>query len=201
MIFIADYGAGNLHSVQKAFEYIGVNTVVSGDASLLADYHKVLIPGVGAFGHAISSFNASGFSDALREHVDKGRQVLGICLGMQLFMTESEERGTYKGLGFVPGNVVRFRSDSEKVPQIGWNSVEYARESVLFKGIADHSFFYFVHSYYCNPLHVEDVAATTFFAGKKFCSAVEKNGIFALQFHPEKSSDVGLRVLENFAKY
>lgn len=201
MIFIADYGAGNLHSVQKAFEYIGVNTVVSGDASLLTDYHKVLIPGVGAFGHAINSFNASGFSDALREHVDKGRQVLGICLGMQLFMTESEERGMHKGLGFVPGNVVRFRSDSEKVPQIGWNSVEYARESVLFRGIADHSFFYFVHSYYCNPLHVEDVAATTFFAGKNFCSAVEKNGIFALQFHPEKSSDVGLRVLENFAKY
>ena len=202
MIFIADYGAGNLHSVQKAFEYLGVDTVVSSDASKLADYRKVLVPGVGAFGHAINSFNASGFSDALREHVDKGRHVLGICLGMQLFMSKSEERGKHKGLDFVSGNVVRFRNGLEKVPQIGWNSVEYSKESVLFRGIPDRSFFYFVHSYYCDPTHGEDIAATTFFAGKSFCSAIEieKSGIFALQFHPEKSSDVGLKVLENFAK-
>ncbi len=201
MIFIADYGAGNLHSVQKAFEYLGVKTVVSSDAAMLSDYEKVLVPGVGAFGHAMGSFNASGFSNALREHVDKGRQVLGICLGMQLFLTESEERGVYKGLDFVPGKVLRFSSDTEKVPQIGWNSVSYCKESVLFRDVPDNSFFYFVHSYFCEPEHEKDIAATTFFAGKDFCSAIEKNGIFALQFHPEKSSDVGLKVLENFAKY
>ena len=200
MIFIADYGAGNLHSVQKAFEYLGVKTVVSSDASMLSGFEKVLVPGVGAFGHAIGSFNASGFSDALLEHVDRGRQVLGICLGMQLFLTQSEERGAHKGLDFVPGKVVRFRSDTEKIPQIGWNSVSYRKESLLFKGIPDNSFFYFVHSYFCEPEHEEDCAATTFFAGKDFCSAIEKNGIFALQFHPEKSSGVGLKVLENFAK-
>jgi len=200
MIFIADYGAGNLHSVQKAFEYLGVKTVVSSDASRLPDYQKVLVPGVGAFGHAINSFNASGFSDALREHVDKGRHVLGICLGMQLFMGRSEERGEHRGLGFVPGNVLRFDNEKEKVPQIGWNSVEYAKESVLFRGIENGSFFYFVHSYYCDPVHAEDIAGTTMFAGKNFCSAIEKNGIFALQFHPEKSSDAGLKVLDNFAK-
>ncbi|WP_294345019.1 imidazole glycerol phosphate synthase subunit HisH [Prosthecochloris sp.] len=200
MIFIADYGAGNLRSVQKAFEYLGVKTIVSSDASLLVNYEKVLVPGVGAFGHAIRSFNASGFSEALSEHIDKGRKVLGICLGMQLFLSQSEERGMHKGLDFVPGKVVRFKSDTEKVPQIGWNSVAFSKESVLFEGIPDNSFFYFVHSYYCEPEHEEDIAATTLFAGKNFCSAIEKNGIFALQFHPEKSSDVGLKVLENFAK-
>ena len=201
MIFIADYGAGNLHSVQKAFEYIGVKTVVSSDASLVPDFEKVLVPGVGAFGHAIDSFQTSGFGNALLEHVDKGRKVLGICLGMQLFLTESEERGAHRGLDFVPGKVVRFRSNRYKVPQIGWNSVRYCKESVLFEGVPDDSYFYFVHSYYCEPVHKEDIAATTSFAGKDFCSAIEKNGIFALQFHPEKSSEVGLKVLENFAKY
>ncbi|MCG8342904.1 MAG: imidazole glycerol phosphate synthase subunit HisH [Chlorobiales bacterium] len=201
MIFIADYGAGNLHSVQKAFEYIGVKTVVSSDASQLSNFEKVLVPGVGAFGHAIGSFNTSGFNDALHEHVDKGRQVLGICLGMQLFLTQSEERGIHKGLNFVPGKVVRFKSDNEKIPQIGWNSVACRKESVLFENVPGNSFFYFVHSYYCEPEHEDDIAATTFFAGKNFCSAIEKNGIFALQFHPEKSSEAGLKVLQNFAKY
>ena len=201
MIFIADYGAGNLHSVRKAFEYIGEKAVVSSDASRLPDFEKVLVPGVGAFGHAIRSFHASGFSDALREHVDKGRPVLGICLGMQLFLTESEERGSHKGLDFVPGNVLRFRSESEKIPQIGWNSVTFRKKSVLFEGVPDKSYFYFVHSYYCAPEQEEDIAATTMFGGMSFCSAIEKNGIFALQFHPEKSSEAGLKVLENFAKY
>ena len=201
MIFIADYGAGNLHSVQKAFEYIGVKSVVSGEASLLKNFEKVLVPGVGAFGHAIDSFHTSGFGDALFEHVDKGRAVLGICLGMQLFLTQSEERGIHKGLDFIPGKVVRFTSENEKIPQIGWNSVAFRKDSVLFEGVEDHSFFYFVHSYYCEPEHEEDIAATTFYAGKDFCSAIEKNGIFALQFHPEKSSQAGLKVLENFAKY
>ncbi|ASQ91120.1 imidazole glycerol phosphate synthase subunit HisH [Prosthecochloris sp. GSB1] len=200
MVFIADYGAGNLHSVQKAFDYLGVRSVVGSDASKLCKHRKVLVPGVGAFGHAIRSFNASGFSEALAEHVDKGRHVLGICLGMQLFMSESEERGQYDGLDFVAGKVLHFDTETEKVPQIGWNSVDYSVESVLFRGIADHSFFYFVHSYYCQPENPADVAATTLFAGKKFCSAIEKNGIFAVQFHPEKSSDAGLKVLKNFAE-
>jgi imidazole glycerol-phosphate synthase subunit HisH len=199
MVFIADYGAGNLRSVVKAFEYLGIRTVVSSDPSKLTGHGKVLLPGVGAFGQAIASLNASGFSEALLEFIDKGGQLFGICLGMQLLLTESEEMGDNKGLNLIPGKVLRFRSETDKIPQIGWNSVDQQKESVLFRGVPDHSFFYFVHSYYCLPDSPDYIAATTRFAGKNFCSAIEKNGIFAVQFHPEKSSDAGLQVLKNFA--
>ncbi|NMW18939.1 MAG: imidazole glycerol phosphate synthase subunit HisH [Chlorobiaceae bacterium] len=200
MVFIADYGAGNLRSVLKAFDYLGVKAIVSSDPGKLAGYRKVVLPGVGAFGQAIESLNASGFTEAVAEHVDKGGQLFGICLGMQLLLTDSEEMGDYKGMNLIPGRVLRFMSDTDKIPQIGWNSVDQQKESVLFRGIPDHTFFYFVHSYYCEPLSVDAVAATTWFAGKNFCSAIEKNGIFAVQFHPEKSSDAGLKVLKNFAE-
>lgn len=199
MVFIADYGAGNLRSVLKAFDWLGVKAMVSSDPAKLAGCRKVILPGVGAFGQAIESLNASGFSEALSEHVDKGGQLLGICLGMQLLLTDSEEMGAYQGLNLIPGRVLQFRSETDKIPQIGWNSVDLQKESVLFRGIPDHSFFYFVHSFYCEPQHPDTVAATTWFAGKNFCSAIEKNGIFAVQFHPEKSSDAGLQVLKNFA--
>jgi glutamine amidotransferase len=201
MLFIADYGAGNLRSVHKAFDYLGIEAVVSDKASEMSRYEKVLIPGVGAFGPAMEALNRQGFGEALKEHIDKGRSVLGICLGMQLFLTESEEMGQNKGLGIVPGQVLRFRSSEDKIPQIGWNSVDYCKDSVLFRNIPDRSYFYFVHSYYCSPDEPESMAATTFFAGKNFCSAIEKNGIFAVQFHPEKSSEAGLQVLKNFAEF
>jgi glutamine amidotransferase len=200
MVFIADYGAGNLRSVQKAFDYLGVKASVSSDPSRLAGHKKVVLPGVGAFGQAIETLNATGFTEAILEHIDKGGQLLGICLGMQLLLTDSEEMGSYKGLNLVPGRVLHFRSETDKIPQIGWNSVDQQKESVLFRGIPDHSFFYFVHSYYCEPENADSIAATTLFAGKNFCSAIEKNGIFAVQFHPEKSSDAGLQVLKNFAE-
>ncbi|MFZ4524401.1 MAG: imidazole glycerol phosphate synthase subunit HisH [Chlorobium sp.] len=199
MVFIADYGAGNLRSVLKAFEYLGIKALVSSDPGKLAGHKKVILPGVGAFGQAIESLNASGFTEALLEHVDKGGQLLGICLGMQLLLTDSEEMGTYRGMNLVPGHVLHFRSKTDKIPQIGWNSVDQQKESILFKGIPDHSFFYFVHSYYCEVSDPDAIAATTLFAGKNFCSAIEKNGIFAVQFHPEKSSGAGLLVLKNFA--
>jgi glutamine amidotransferase len=199
MVFIADYGAGNLRSVLKAFEYLGVKAIVGNDPAKLTGYRKVILPGVGAFGQAIESLNASGFTEAVLEHVDKGGQLLGICLGMQLLLAESEEMGAWKGMNLIPGKVRHFKSDTDKIPQIGWNSVDQQKESILFRGIPDHSFFYFVHSYYCEPEAPDAVAATTWFAGKNFCSAIEKNGIFAVQFHPEKSSDAGLHVLKNFA--
>ncbi|MEI7696443.1 MAG: imidazole glycerol phosphate synthase subunit HisH [Chlorobium sp.] len=199
MVFIADYGAGNLRSVVKAFEYLGVKAVVSSDPSKLTGYTKVILPGVGAFGQAIESLNTSGFTEALKEHVDKGGHLLGICLGMQLLLTDSEEMGAWKGMDLIPGNVRHFISDIDKIPQIGWNSVDLQKESLLFRGIPDHSFFYFVHSYYCEPEAADALAATTWFAGKNFCSAIEKNGIFAVQFHPEKSSGAGLQILKNFA--
>ncbi|MCX6177867.1 MAG: imidazole glycerol phosphate synthase subunit HisH [Chlorobiales bacterium] len=199
MVFIADYGAGNLRSVLKAFDYLGVKAIVSSDPGKLEGYRKVILPGVGAFGQAIESLNASGFTEAISEHIDKGGQLLGICLGMQLLLTDSEEMGTHKGMNLIPGRVLQFKSETDKIPQIGWNSVDQQKESVLFRGIPDHSFFYFVHSYYCEPESLDTVAATTWFAGKNFCSAIEKNGIFAVQFHPEKSSEAGLQVLKNFA--
>ncbi len=199
MIFIADYGAGNLRSVHKAFEYLGFKVQVSSDPAKLKGCRKVILPGVGAFGKAIESLNASGFTEAILEHVDKGGQLLGICLGMQLLLTDSEEMGEWTGMDLIPGKVRHFVSDVDKIPQIGWNSVDQQKESLLFKGIPDHSFFYFVHSFYCEPEAAADVATTTHFTGKNFCSAIEKNGIFAVQFHPEKSSDAGLQVLKNFA--
>jgi len=202
MIFIADYGAGNLRSVHKAFEFLGIDAVVSDKASEMSRYEKVLIPGVGAYGPAMEAFNQHGFGDAIGEHIDKGRSVLGICLGMQLFLTESEEMGTNKGLDLVPGKVLHFPRGGDKIPQIGWNTINLCRkESVLFRGIPDESWFYFVHSYYCSPVDPASIAATTEYAGKKFCSAIEKNGIFAVQFHPEKSSEAGLLVLKNFAEF
>jgi imidazole glycerol-phosphate synthase subunit HisH len=201
MVFIADYGAGNLRSVHKAFDYLGIRAVVSDKASELSRCEKVVIPGVGAFGPAMEALNRLGFTDAIREHVDKGRQVLGICLGMQLFLSDSEEMGAHAGLGLLPGKVVHFTSPTDKIPQIGWNSADICKkDSVLFRNIPDHSWFYFVHSFYCSPEEPESVAATTFFAGNNFCSAIEKNGIFAVQFHPEKSSESGLQVLKNFAE-
>ena len=166
MVFIADYGAGNLRSVHKAFDYLGIKAVVSDRASEMSGYDKVLIPGVGAFGPAMEAFDRSGFSEAIREHVDKGRQVLGICLGMQLLLTGSEELGAHAGLGLVPGHVLHFTSTTDKIPQIGWNSADLRKsDSVLFRGLPDHSWFYFVHSYYCSPEEPGSVAATTFFAG------------------------------------
>jgi glutamine amidotransferase len=201
MVFIADYGAGNLRSVHKAFDYLGIRAVVSDRASELSACEKVIIPGVGAFGPAMEALDRLGFTDAIREHVDKGRQVLGICLGMQLFLSGSEEMGAHAGLGLLPGRVLHFRSETDKIPQIGWNSADVRKQdSVLFRNLPDHSWFYFVHSFYCSPEEPESVAATTFFAGRNFCSAIEKNGIFAVQFHPEKSSEAGLRVLRNFAE-
>jgi glutamine amidotransferase len=202
MVFIADYGAGNLRSVHKAFEYLGIEAVVSDKAAEMSRYEKVLIPGVGAFGPAIDALKRQGFEEALGEHIDKGRNVLGICLGMQLFLSESEEMGKHEGLGIIPGKVLHFESSTDKIPQIGWNSVNLCRQdSVLFRNIPDHSWFYFVHSYYCSPDDPESIVATTSYAGKNFCSAIEKNGIFAVQFHPEKSSEAGLQVLKNFAEF
>ncbi|NTU68090.1 MAG: imidazole glycerol phosphate synthase subunit HisH [Chlorobiaceae bacterium] len=202
MVFIADYGAGNLRSVHKAFDYLGIKSVVSDRASAMSGYDKVLIPGVGAFGPAMEAFGRLGFTEAIMEHIDKGRQVLGICLGMQLLLNGSEEMGSHSGLGLIQGKVLHFSSETDKIPQIGWNSADLCKpDSVLFRGLDDHSWFYFVHSYYCSPEEPGSVAATTFFAGNNFCSAIEKNGIFAVQFHPEKSSESGLRVLRNFAEY
>ncbi|MBC8042144.1 MAG: imidazole glycerol phosphate synthase subunit HisH [Rhizobacter sp.] len=212
MILILDYGAGNLRSVQHAFDSFGVATRITSDASEIATAQKVLLPGVGAFGKGIEAVRHLRFDDALAEHVDKGRDLLGICLGMQLLFESSTELGEHTGLGFLKGHVVRFENTGEKVPHVGWNSIARPAfehpplpgaglsHSEILKGIADGTHFYFVHSFYCEPSDEGDVIARTSYAGKNFAAVARKNRIFGAQFHPEKSSSAGLQLLENFAR-
>lgn len=201
MILILDYGASNLRSVQKAFDYLRVPATVSGDARAIASADKVILPGVGAFRQGIGAVRALGFDSALAEHLAKQKPLLGICLGMQLLLSESEEMGIHQGLNFVSGKVQRFNSQNAKVPQIGWNSLHsIRRDSLLFNGIDDGAHFYFVHSYFCNVQAPDVVSARATYAQENFAAAIEKNGIFAVQFHPEKSGTMGLKVLENFAR-
>ncbi|NTV45044.1 MAG: imidazole glycerol phosphate synthase subunit HisH [Chlorobiales bacterium] len=201
MILIIDYGAGNLHSVQKAFEYLGVPARITTDPADIAAVDKVLLPGVGAFGKGMEDLRQHAFVEAIGEHVDKGKQLFGICLGMQLLFTESQEIGVHKGLNLIPGAVKRFDNRAAKVPQIGWNSLNFHKDSAIFKGIDENTYFYFVHSFYCQPEDPSSLTASASYAQINFCAALEKDGVFAVQFHPEKSSAFGLKVLENFAKY
>lgn len=199
MILILDYGASNLRSVQKAFEFLRIPTRLSDKAKEIETADKLVLPGVGAFGKAIAAVRQLGFADAISEHVAKGKPLLGICLGMQLLLTESEEMGIHQGLNLIAGTVRRFDATKDKVPQIGWNSLDtIRRETQLLKGIDEGTFVYFVHSYYCDPL--EGVAAESCYAGQRFAAAIEKNAIFAVQFHPEKSGEAGLKILRNFAQ-
>ncbi len=201
MILILDYGASNLRSVQKAFTYLRIPAVVSDDARMVAQADKVVLPGVGAFGQGIHAVRSRGFDSAIGEHLAKAKPLLGICLGMQLLLSESEEMGRHEGLNLIPGKVQQFNSQYAKVPQIGWNSLhEIRRDSCLFKGIDEGTYFYFVHSYFCRVQNPDDVSARAFYAQENFAVAIEKNSIFAVQFHPEKSGSVGLKVLENFAR-
>lgn len=201
MILILDYGASNLRSVQKAFNYLHIPAMVSDDARSVANADKVVLPGVGAFGQGISAVRSRGFDSAIGEHLLKEKPLLGICLGMQMLLSESEEMGIHQGLNFISGKVQQFNSQNAKVPQIGWNNLhEIRHESKLFKGIDDGAYFYFVHSYFCNVDAADAVSARATYAQENFAVAIEKNGIFAVQFHPEKSGSLGLKILENFVR-
>ncbi len=200
MIFIIDYGAGNLHSVKKALNYLNVPSKIITSPKDLKPGEKVILPGVGAFGHGINSLHETGFYDVLQEHMMKEYPIFGICLGMQLLLSQSQEMGTYKGLNAIDGNVERFDDTNDKVPQIGWNAVEVKDDSILFKDIPSGSHFYFVHSYFCAPKDSSSIVGYSSYAGKKFCAAIEKNSIFAVQFHPEKSAEIGLKLLQNYAE-
>ena len=200
-IAIVDYGVGNLRSVQKALEKTGSQAVVTGDAEVIGEARAVILPGVGAFGAAMESLARAGLVEAVRGAATDGRPFLGICLGMQLLFEASEEvfgasDHAVKGLGLLPGTVRRF-TPGLKVPQIGWNTVRSAKEYPLFVGIPDGSFFYFVHSYYAAPANAADVLCRTEY-GLSFASAVAIGPLAAVQFHPEKSGDVGLRLHANF---
>jgi glutamine amidotransferase len=205
MIAIIDYGMGNLRSVQKGFEKIGAEAVVTADPQVVLQADKVVLPGVGAFRDCMRNLEQAGFVEPILRVIAEGRPFLGICVGMQLLFTDSVEFGLYQGLNVIPGHVLRFPDDMRvadealKVPQMGWNQLCFKRRPPAFEGIADGSNVYFVHSYYVQPDN-DDVIATTTDYGIEFCSSVWKDNIVATQFHPEKSQDVGLRILKNFAE-
>ena len=208
-IVIVDYGVGNLRSVEKAFAASGHVAVVTGDADAIRQAERVVLPGVGAFGAAINTLRASGLEAPVLDAARDGKPFLGVCVGMQLLFTESEEMGTHKGLNLIPGRVKRFdernlgeAARNVKVPQIGWNGLQISPEndSPLFAGLNEGAMAYFLHSYFCAPDDVNAVAARTDFIAP-YCSAVAKENIMGVQFHPEKSGDVGLRILNNWARW
>lgn len=199
MIAVIDYDAGNIKSVEKALNAIGQDVIVTRDSSEIVRADRVILPGVGAFGDAMGRLNQYGLVDTIHEVIDKGRPFLGICLGLQLLFDSSEESEGVKGLSVLSGKVVRFPDNMGlKIPQIGWNSLEINPDSRLFKGIDNQAYAYFVHSYYLKADDPKVVAATCEY-GVNVHAAVEKDNVFACQFHPEKSSSIGLRILKNFA--
>lgn len=198
MIAIIDYDAGNIKSVEKAVGYLGENAVITRDRDVIMESDKVILPGVGSFGDAMNKINEYGLKNVIYDVVDSGKPFLGICLGLQLLFKTSEESPGATGLGILDGEILRI-PDAEglKIPQIGWNSLDVNPKARLFKGLPENPYVYFVHSYYLKAENPEDVAASTFYSCKIHAS-VEKGNVFACQFHPEKSSSVGLRILKNF---
>ena len=200
MITIVDYGMGNLRSVQKAFERVGAAASISADPREIAQATQLVLPGVGAFRDAIAELRRKHFVAPVLDHVASGKPFLGICLGLQLLFELSEEGGTYEGLGILKGRVERFPpTPGFKVPHMGWNQLHRPNDSVLFADIPDDAHFYFVHSYHVVPEDEAVVAARTNYI-VPFVSAVARDNLFAVQFHPEKSQRHGLRLLQNFAE-
>lgn len=199
MIAIIDYDAGNLKSVEKALVSLGEEVVVSGDSSVIMEADKVILPGVGSFGDAMNNLDHFNLVDTIKNVIAGGKPFLGICLGLQLLFERSEETPGAEGLSVLPGEILRIpNKDGLKIPHMGWNSLEINPKSKLFNGIENNSYVYFVHSYYLKARDEAIVAASTEYS-THIHAAVEKNNVFACQFHPEKSSDVGLRILKNFS--
>jgi glutamine amidotransferase len=199
MIVIIDYGMGNLRSVQKAFLKTGAEVLVSNRPIDVKNASSIVLPGVGAFRDTIDNLERLGLTEAIKDAVSIGKPFLGICLGMQILFEESEEFGLHKGLGIFKGNVPKFVSSTLKIPHMGWNTVTLRKKTPLFEGIEDGQYLYFVHSYYVAPKDNEIIAGTTEYGGI-FTSMIVKDNVYAVQFHPEKSQNVGLKIIENFVK-
>lgn len=198
MIVIIDYEMGNVLSVKNALDRIGVRSIISRSGEDIKNAAGLILPGVGSAGAGMSNIKRFGIDKVIQEEVAKGKPILGICLGMQLLMTQSEE-GNVSCLNYIAGTVVCFKT-KEKVPQIGWNTVFSKSSSILFEGIPQDSYFYFVHSYYSIPTDKNIIYGRTKY-GNNFCSVIEKENIFGVQFHPEKSGLIGEKLLKNFIKY
>lgn len=196
MIGIIDYGAGNLCSVKKAIDYLNVESVIiRSQADFNEDIDRIVLPGVGAFGAAVETLRSQGLHQPVEEWLLADKPFLGICLGMQMLFEDSEESQGIKGFGVLKGRIPQFIQG--KVPQIGWNQVKHVKESPLLEGIADNAFFYFLHGYYVQPEDLETTIAETDY-GITYTSAVNKSRVYGVQFHPEKSSDVGIQLLKNW---
>jgi len=199
MVVIIDYKMGNLRSVQKAFEKIGCDAVVTNDIEIIKNASKIVLPGVGAFADGMKHLNELGLINVLNEEIIKNKKpFLGICLGMQLISNKSYENGETQGLAWIDAEVVKFDFTNKKlkVPHVGWNNTKFKNKNKLLNEVADNSDFYFVHSYYFKT--DEDVVTSTTEYGFEFVSSINKENIYAFQFHPEKSQTVGLKILENF---
>jgi len=196
-VAIIDYGVGNLRSVEKAFAATGCDALISADDDTLRAAQRLVLPGVGAFGACMKALKERGFDRLVLEKAREGTPLLGVCVGMQMLFEESDEFGSTAGLGLLKGSVRRFGNELV-VPQVGWNRIHQKREHVLFDGVGDGAFCYFVHSFYCEPRDEEVVAGETEY-GQRYASVVARENICGVQFHPEKSQDVGLRMLKNFA--
>ena len=200
MIAIIDYDAGNIKSVEKAIQYLGEEALVTRDRDEILRADGVILPGVGAFGDAMGKLRDYGLEEVIHECVDSGKPFLGICLGLQLLFERSEESPGVKGLGVLEGEIVRLPSESGlKIPHIGWNNLKFPHHGRLFEGVAEDPYVYFVHSFYLKAKDPEIVTATTEY-GATIHASVEKGNVFACQYHPEKSSAVGLKMLENFIR-
>ncbi len=204
MIAIVDYDMGNLKSVQKAFEAVGHRAAVTRDPKAIADASHVVLPGVGAFGDCMGNLERYGLIEPVTRAIATGKPFLGICLGFQLLFTESEEFGAHRGLGVIPGKVVRFPSNGAparlKVPHMGWNAITIGAGSAgspVLEGVPDGAFMYFVHSYYVVP-DDRAIACTMTDYGRPFVSSIARDNVFACQFHPEKSQGEGLKLIRNF---
>jgi len=198
VLTIIDYGAGNLRNVYMAFRRLGLEALVTAEAALIGRASALVLPGVGAFGDSVGKLRALGLEEPITSAIRDGLPFLGICVGLQLLFEVSEEMGEHRGLGILAGRVRRF-PPGLSVPHMGWNQVHQAQPTPLWRGVPDGSYAYFVHSYYADPEDKAVVAATTDY-GLDYASAVAQGNLYAIQFHPEKSQDVGERILGNFVR-
>lgn len=203
-IAIIDFKLSNLFSVAHACEYVGIDAKITSDPKDLIDVDGLILPGVGAFADAMKNLDAFGLTPVIYNHIKKNKAFMGVCLGMQLLFEKSLEFGEHKGLGVFKGSVERFDNKSDhknlRVPHIGWDKIDIKKETPLFKGFKNGDFMYFVHSYFCIPDDRDIIATTTDYDGFEFVSAVSKNNVFAVQFHPEKSGKDGPMLYSNFKK-
>jgi len=199
MIAVVDYGMGNLGSVQKALESVGAQAVITSDPAVILKAERIVLPGVGAFGDGMKGLQERNLVDSIRNTIESGKPFLGICLGLQLLFSESEEGGKIAGLDIIKGIVRKFPESDLKIPHMGWNGIKKKKECSLLKNIPDEAYMYFVHSYYVEPEDETVIAAKTEY-GAEFTSMICKDNMCGMQFHPEKSQELGLRILESFVK-